>query len=170
LPSLRRSVNLVFAFLVGLVALSPAVAEEGHHEFHRNEIGFVIAGLSSFNDAVGDDSIVFGLEYERRFTKAVSAIGMVEAGTGDHKRTELVGLMFGYRFGSLRLAGGPGVEWSEHESEHSETEKKTNEVVVTRASYALPLGAIEVAPTVGFDFVGETENNIVYGVTLVFGF
>jgi hypothetical protein len=43
-------------------------------------------------------------------------------------------------------------------------------VIVTRASYEFHAGKVALAPTLGIDFVGETKTNIIYGLTVGYGF
>ena len=61
-------------------------------------------------------------------------------------------------------------QYTEHEESSGETKTAGHIVIVTRANYMFHAGDISLAPTIGFDFIGETKVNLAFGLTVGYGF
>ncbi len=160
--------------LLILVSASPISAAEtgdiGHH-FHHNDIGVCIGGTTPVDEEVGGNTApTIGVEYERRFSSTVGGVLMAEFVGDKHKRDYLFAVLFTYRMSLLRLGIGPGFELVEQDKPSGGTKLSEYFVIVTRASYEFHVRKIVLAPTVGLDFIGETKTNIVYGLTVGYGF
>jgi hypothetical protein len=67
-------------------------------------------------------------------------------------------------------AGGETSNWSRKTNQRGGTKNSSHVVIVTRANYEFHVGEVTLASTLGIDFVTETKTNIVYGLTVGYGF
>jgi hypothetical protein len=157
-----------------LLSASPVSASEAGnaaHHFHSNDIGVFVGGTTPVDEKSGGETApTLGIDYERRITAAIGVVFMAEIVGDEHKREDLFAVEFAYRVSDLRLGIGPGFELVEEDKPSGGTKRSAYLVVVTRANYEFHVGKINLAPTVGVDFVGETKTNFVYGITVGYGF
>ena len=166
---------IVGSFAAAVLGLSGRLAAQDDHHFHYNDIGVFVGGTTPLDaDAGGKTSFTLGADYERRFTAVVGIEVIGEFVIGDHKRTWLLALALTARpIEPLRIAAGPGVEWVEKDvpsGTTTTTKYETHFLVATRVNYVFHVGKFIVSPTFGVDFIGETKTNLVYGLTLGYGF
>ena len=173
---IRRHFALFVVVVVLFAHTTSCAAEDAHgddgHGFHPNEVGVFVGATTPFDEEVGGGtSFTIGVEYERRFTADIGVIALAEFARGDHKRAELFAAEFAWRpIEDLRVGLGPGFELVEKDKPSGGTKRSAFFVVVTRANYELHLDKVTLSPTLGLDFVGETKTNIVYGLTVGYGF
>ena len=159
---------LVLALASPIFAAENGVADQ---HFHHNDIGVFIGGTTPFNEEAGGKTApTIGVEYERRFSPTIGGLLMAEFVGDKHKRDYLFAVLFTYRVSLLRLAIGPGFEFVEQDKPSGGTKLSEYFVISTRASYAFHVGKITLAPTIGIDLIGETKTNLVYGLSVGYGF
>lgn len=79
--------------------------------------------------------------------------------------------MFAFRpVPSWRIALGPGFELVDKDKSDGSVKKSAHFVTAIRTIYEFHLGKITVGPTLGIDLIGETDTNLVYGLTVGPGF
>ncbi len=162
------------ATLLGHTALyaTEGAHENAEHDFHPNEAGLFIGATNPYDEeAGGETSFTVGFDYERRITSVAGVMGLVDLCFGDGSRSSLMAAAFAWRpVEGLRLGAGPGAEVDEETEESGDKEYSLHFVVVARALYEFPVGKFSLSPTLGFDFLGETETNISYGLSVGYGF
>lgn len=175
----RTIIALRVSVALSAIAPTPLLGQEDHadedHHLHHNHIALFVGGTTPLDSASGGaTSFTLGADYERRITPVLGALLLVDFAIGDHKRAALFGAMFAVRpIEPLRITVGTGFELVDKDVTSggtTTTKKKAFFVIPTRASYEFHVGKLTLAPTFGMDFVGETKTNIVYGLSLGYGF
>ena len=140
-------------------------------------MGLFLGGLTSISSD-NPTVVAIGVSYERRFSELLGLEGVADFGIGDHKRTALFAAgptvrpftllresRARNRLAPLSLGVGPGFEIVDKEGKGS-----VYFVLRVGTSYDIEFGPFSVSPIVYMDFVGETQTNITYGLSLGWGF
>ena len=166
-------VVLIFSSLTSVCIASEFSSEshseiEAEHEIKHNHVAAFVGGMTPFGNP-NDTSFALGLSYERRLNQKFGLEALVDLAIGSHGRAALfmAGVTYRpFREYGLKLMTGPGFELEEHGG-HA---VQANFVYVVGAAWEFHLGSVSIAPTVHADFLGESNTNITYGISIGTGF
>ncbi len=156
---------LLPCLLLGVAATCPiksATGETAEHavgeeHFHRNVVG-VFGGITHEGRRENDPAL--GVEYERRISESFG-IGALAEYTSSEDEFWVFAVPFAFHTGPWKLYLAPGVEDSEHGTEH---------LVRLGVEYAFDLsGGWEIAPQIDLDLV-DGEEVWVFGLVFARGF
>ena len=138
------------------------------HEWQKNHVAAFIGGMAPLNNST-ETSLALGLSYERRLTEYFGLEVLADFTIGAHERTALFASGLTYRPFTelgLKLMTGPGFELEQHDGHAT----KVNFVYGVGAAWEFHIGKVSVAPTVYFDFLGESKTNLTFGLGIGTGF
>ena len=144
------------------------VSHSVEHEWDKNHVAAFVGGMAPLNNG-HETSLALGLSYERRLTEMFGLEVLADFTIGSHERTALFATGLTYRPFTelgLKLMTGPGFELEQHEGHAT----KVNFVYGVGAAWEFHLGEVSVAPTVYFDFLGESKTNLTFGIGIGTGF
>jgi hypothetical protein len=133
-------------------------------ELHSEEHGHDEGGTTETDRT---DVLTIGIDYGYRFSSLLGVAGLLEYAGGDVESTVAAVGLFLHVTRGLKFLLAPGVEYRD---EHSSV------LFRTAVYYDFFFGNVTVAPVVNLDFVdravrtGEGEYNLVYGLSIGYGF
>ena len=167
------SVVLMFSNLTSVSIASETTNEsrsdsETEHKIKHNHVAVFVGGMSPVGES-NETFFALGLSYERRLNKPFGIEVLADFTVESHGRAALflAGVTYRpFREYGLKLMTGPGFELAEHDGHAI----KVNFVYGVGAAWEFHLGKVSIAPIVRADFLGESNTNITFGMSIGTGF
>jgi len=155
----------VVQFLISLLFLSPAFADESHSGTEREH---AIHGPHHLSVLIGNthergesDSLTLGLDYEYRVSRLLGLGAVVERAYGTLDATTLLAVADIHFKNGLIMQVGPGFE-----------RRDAEEVFVARVGvlYEFELSKFTLSPQLHWDYHDEEPNTVVAGIAFGYSF
>ena len=167
------SVVLMFSNLTSVSIASETTNEsrsdsETEHEIKHNHVAVFVGGMSPVGES-NETFFALGLSYERRLNESfgIEVLTDFTIGSGGRAALFLAGVTYRpFKEYGLKLMTGPGFEIEDHNGHAIEV----NFVYGVGVAWEFHLGKVSVAPTVRADFLGESNANITFGISIGAGF
>lgn len=160
-----KAASLAITLLLMILAGGQAIAADDHG-FHRHHAAISAGGMTPL-DEKGETSLALGVDYEYRFDERWGAGVVADAVLGSHKRAALFATGVSFRpTPRLRVGTGPGFELVEKDKPDGGTKNKAYFVWGFHGYYEFHMGNYAVGPVIFLDFVGETETNVTYALSI----